>query len=995
MSTPTIFEACQPRPDILAHTLTEADFAADLAKVLNGAAPPLYQNPAIFFANTHPTRGLKNLLSNIFGRLAMQKSTVSSIFRLNTNYGGGKTHALIALAHVANGMQGVANIAEFIDPALVPKTPIVVAAFDGENADPANGRLLAPGLAAHTPWGELAWALGGWEGYESVRRSDETGAAPGAETLQRLLDLNPSLILMDELAVYLRKAQAVNPAAGLQLTPFLTDLFKAVEHAKCSALVYTLAVGKTDAKGIDAFAQENEKIARVMTELESVSGRKATLLDPTEEDETVLVLRRRLFEKIDPELGRKAVDAYIRLWNVEKEKLAQDSQHLQTRDKFYAGYPFHPELMDTLTEKTATIGNFQRVRGMLRILSRMIERLWQKQQPAHALHLHHIDPSFSPIRQEILTRWKQDSFTAALKADIAATEGDAPALSEQIDADRYVGLAPYAENAARAIFLHSLAFNEDLKGATKMQLRYSILGPESEIIHIDDAIRLLTQESAYLDDRPNHPLRFLSEPNLNQIIRQKEAQVNFEDVRRTLNLKIQDSFKTDVFNAIFFPSASTAVPDNMEKPVLAVMGHQGTSIRGNTVAIPDLVKTIFRYKSQNREPRLNLNNIVFLVAEEEQIENMQSAMRYNMALQDLVNNREALEGLAPHQREELKKRKDQSETNLAIAIQRCYRHLFYPGKKMDENSSVPLVHAAIEIPTSADKPGKGQEQIISVLKKLRRRGSGADSAEFMSLRTSLKRGIATTLQLFEDYRQDPGLNMLEDESVLAAWIRTRVKNGDFIYRENDLIWSKDDAEACVRISPDAELMTINYARDNKIWPKQKPTQPEPSPPVDPGPTPTPQHGVNERPIKTVVYTGLVNEAISNAWAMARQNKFKAIAEVQISMSEPEKFFILLGLLNFMQNCQKYVPELSITCANNAGDAFDINYAGSFGGAGELKEFLQPRMRAAAQTDGELVCVLKFAPAISVDEDRENDMKTRLASISEAQITLTLTAREEE
>ena len=156
MDLPTLFDLCEPRPDVLAGNIAESDFAADLAQVLRGDAPDDYKDPVRFFANTHPTRGLKDLLRNVCLRLTGQSEQVSSIFRLDTNYGGGKTHALIALTHAARGMQAVANAAEFIDPALLPRKPVRIAAFDGENADPANGRLMGEGIRAYTPWGELA-----------------------------------------------------------------------------------------------------------------------------------------------------------------------------------------------------------------------------------------------------------------------------------------------------------------------------------------------------------------------------------------------------------------------------------------------------------------------------------------------------------------------------------------------------------------------------------------------------------------------------------------------------------------------------------------------------------------------------------------------------------------------------------------------------------------------------------------------------------------------
>ena len=172
-SLPGLFEICAPREDILQGALTEADYAADLAQVLKGTAPKSYQDPAIFFSTTHPTRGLRNLLSNVCLRLGGKKDQVASIFRLDTNYGGGKTHALIALAHVARGMQGVATIDEFLSPALVPSTPVHVAAFDGENADPVNGHAVGDGIRAYTPWGEIAYALGGAPAYNLIRNSDE------------------------------------------------------------------------------------------------------------------------------------------------------------------------------------------------------------------------------------------------------------------------------------------------------------------------------------------------------------------------------------------------------------------------------------------------------------------------------------------------------------------------------------------------------------------------------------------------------------------------------------------------------------------------------------------------------------------------------------------------------------------------------------------------------------------------------------------------------
>ena len=263
----TLFEICSPRPDILKGDIRESDFAADLAQVINGTAPPEYTLPNKFFANTHPTQGLKALLKTVCQRL--QGVGGSAVLRLDTQYGGGKTHSLIALTHAAQGMQGVENIQEFIDHELVPTTTVRLAAFDGENADPVNGRPLGDGLRAYTPWGELAYGLAGVAGYEKVRQSDIEKVAPGAATIQELFGNQPVLILLDELSIYLRKIKGRKEQD--QLTPFLTALFKAVSSSAKACVVFTLAVGK-EGKATDAYSQENEFVAEKLDEATKVAG---------------------------------------------------------------------------------------------------------------------------------------------------------------------------------------------------------------------------------------------------------------------------------------------------------------------------------------------------------------------------------------------------------------------------------------------------------------------------------------------------------------------------------------------------------------------------------------------------------------------------------------------------------------------------------------------------------------------------------------------------
>ncbi|MGH7906433.1 MAG: ATP-binding protein [Candidatus Binataceae bacterium] len=677
----TIFDLCEPRSDVIKGDIAKADFAADLAQVIKGAASREYLRPELFFANTYPTRGLKSLLANVCARLSGKPGEVAAVFRLGTSFGGGKTHALIALVHAANGMRGVSNSAEFIDSSLVPQSRVRIAAFDGDNADPANGRKMSDDVLAFTPWGEIAYLLAGKAGYERVRRSDEEAVAPGAETLQELFGGEPALILLDELSVYLRKVQRL-PQAREQLAAFLTSLFKAVESSPQAAVVYTLSIGK-DGRSGDAYSEESQFIADRMAEIESVSARKATLLNPTEDDETVRVLRRRLFDRIDDRGAAELINAYRECWNSNREALLPDATRPETIDALRASYPFHPDVLATLTGKTATLATFQRVRGMLRLLAGTVACLWNtRPADATAIHLHHIDPGFAPIYEEITTRLQQRAYVPAIRNDIVAAEPGRKALAQEIDDAHYRGMPPYATYAARAIFMHTLAYNDQLKGVTPEHLRYSILGPETDISFIDDARKRFFEDSSYLDDRPIAPLRFLVEANLTQIIRRQEDHADSGEVRAQLNDRIKRIFGGNSFEMIPFASGEWEVPDDAGdgRPRLVVMSYDAVTAGAGVESVPGLVARIFARKNADGNAFRELrNNLLFVVADQDKIGEMRRAMIRRLALAEL-RKPERLGDLAEHQKAKILELEERSELDAALAIQQCYQHVFYPSR---------------------------------------------------------------------------------------------------------------------------------------------------------------------------------------------------------------------------------------------------------------------------------------------------------------------------
>ena len=976
VTVPTIFDTCHPRPDVLDGSIADADFAADLALVLTGRANAGYRDPVPFFANTYPTRGLKNLLANVCRRLSGAGDAAAAIFRLDTSYGGGKTHGLIALSHAAKGMDGVPNTEEFVDPSLLPKGTVRVAAFDGENADPVNGRSLGGGVLAYTPWGEIAHALAGKPGYERVRKSDEQRTAPGAETLRSLFGDEPTLILLDELSVYLRKVIGIPTARG-QLTAFLTSLCKAVENAPNAALVYTLAIGK-DGLATDAYSEENQIVADHMAEIEKVSARKATLLNPTEEDETVHVLRRRLFESIDDTTAIASIDAYQKLWAAHQDRLSGDAAQPETVEMFRAGYPLHPDVLHTLTSKTATLANFQRVRGMLRLLARTVARLWeQRPADATAIHLHHIDPSHEPVRQEIITRLGQSAFQPAITHDVAARSAGHPALAEEIDAKNHKGLPPYAAYVARTIFMHTLAYNDQLKGLAVEELRYSTVGPMVDLSFVDEARKEFTTESSYLDDRPAAPMRFLAEANLSQIIRREEQHVDPSEARAQLNDRIRGIFSGTRFETICFPGGPFDVPDEVGngRPKLVVFAYDGLVIGETIDEVPTLIATVHaRTGAEGSALRVLRNHLVFVAADELAKEPMQRRMRLRLALQRLKDPGR-LVNLADHQQEKIRDLEAKSEQELAIAIQQCYRHVFYPSRDRLGTKGIDLAHTAVDMPSASAQPGDGQRQIARALrdlKKLRFPDDQPDAPTYVRDRTPLRKGEMTTRALRNEFRRDPTLPILLGDDIFIKGVRLGVEQGDYIYKRGDLLFGKGDPLAEIQIDEQAVVMTMVFAKKKGVWPRPKP---DPDPPPKPGPKPPPPPPPPP-PAQEFSAEGVLRDALSQLWEKARANQADAIGTLTIRMFEAGDAFRLLSAVGAVSGAEKEVA-LEGSYETQDGGTFEWEFRGPVSDAQPVKEFLDAQIRDAASNSLKSSFALDFADGLKMTGDAADKLADRL------------------
>jgi hypothetical protein len=792
-----------------------------------------------------------------------------------------------------------------------------------------------------------------------------------------------------------------------QITAFLTALFKAVESSPKACVVFTLAIDQ-EGKAGDAYQKENQKIAQIVAdildELESVAARKATLLDPTEEDETIHVLQRRLFESIDTDGTEKAVTAYKQIWAANESVLPTGAAGPDAVESFRKHYPFHPEVLHTLRSKTATLKDFQRVRGMLRLLARTVADVWEsKPEDAHAIHLHHISLKNKDIRQEIFTRLSQGDYAPAVSGDVETPENEAPSIAQQIDKDAYAGLPPYTTYLARTVFIHTLAFNQKLQGIDRTGLRYSMAGPALDISFIDDAAQRFIQESGYRDDKHDTILRFLTDINLNQLIR-REARDNVDSdaVRNELNDKIRTIFHSAMssFDLALFPATPQDVPDdaNANKPVLVVIGYDAASIGAGGVEVPDLVERLYLSKGASNEYRKNRNNVVFLVVDETNRQPMLDAMRRQLALENL-RKPDRRQMLQPHQQQKIDELYQTSKHAVAVTIQGAYRHMFYPSKDRVDGASVDLAHSAIAKDESSADPGKGHkpvERLLRNLSKLRVSDDDPDSPDYIRDKTPLKNGKISVAELRREFRRDPGLPILVGNDVFIRGIRNGVDHGDYVYQKGDLLYGQGDPYASIDVDENAFVYTAEYAREHNIWPRM----PEPE---DTGGTEVREPGTetgSEGPtlppepspaqVSSFGHSGTLKECLTRLWEQRRNGAPVQVESMTLSFGEHSDAFRALVVVGGVANSDKRI-RLDGSYETPNASSFEFDFNGQLQDAQVVKEFIETQFRAAREADLSMAVTMIFHQPLDVGGDSAKSVRDGLTRLGLSAANVTLTA----
>jgi hypothetical protein len=802
---------CVPRPDVLAGGMSDNQFAAQLDKVVRDPAGyEVYADADRFFDLTYPTSGLKQLLSKTFGRLtgALGDDGDHGVLRAETSFGGGKTHSLMAVYHLAKGARP-ANLGDFINTALLPSGAVNVAAVVGDALDPVNG-LTTDGLTSYTLWGEVGAQLGA-NAHEALAESDLQRTAPGTETLRKALAGKPTVIIIDEIAQHLRQvsesgSEDVRRSAG-QVPVFLKNLFELAMGDPGVVVIISLASSG------DAYAKETGELGEILdtaaattakahSESTSVLSRSGRVIQPATDSEIAEILKRRLFESIDPAAAKEAGEAYRGLYEQIADTVALSGgaeSPSQYGDAVAASYPFHPETIRVLDKRLGSIPNFQRARGALKLLADVLADLWQAERDPEVINVADISLGHLAVLNHLTVGIDRAAFSGVAKVDLAGPDSHCHA----VDTTRFPGKPPFATRAATTVFLHSLEMRSGVgAGRSEYVLGTLRVGEDPEILDeaLSDAERVcwhLTYDGTRW--------RFHTEPNVNKIVEDGKRDIPSTRVTEETKALIAKSFTSDAgVTAVVFPTSPASVPDEPRLRVVA-FDYDHVSVEGpSSATAPHQVIEMRDRAGAAGSLRSYRNAVVFVVADTGAVEDLKDRVRSQLALEALVTEPARLATFADEVKNKVRAMYDDSGLNARIAVTRCFKHVYYPVK---DASSDHLAHR--ELP-AAQKGDTAKSVVRTVRELLVNEGKVRTEpipTNWLRQRAWDKPESTTTKKISDWFWKDQSALLLLDTTLLTDAIKKGIANDGWVYYDTltEKAYSATSATPAIQLADTAEL----------------------------------------------------------------------------------------------------------------------------------------------------------------------------------------------
>ena len=682
-------EVVTPHADVASGQYQQAEFAADLWQVHLGEGTEEYRDPGEFFRRTFLTDSLRRLLASAAQRLGGHGG--DPVVQLQTNFGGGKTHSMLALYHLfsgipareLSGMDEVLAEAGGDTPSAVRRVVLV-----GNRISPGNPVTKEDGTEVRTLWGELAWQLGGKEAFERVRADDERATSPGDMLRELLNEYGPCLVLIDEWVSYARQLHddADLPAGSFETQfTFAQALTESVRVTGNCLLVISLPASDTSDSGSPHTEADDVEVGGLrgrgaLDRLRNVLGRVDSPWKPASAEESFEIVRRRLFEPLAGAGAFKQRDltarAFADLYRQQQMEFPSECRTADYERRLQAAYPIHPEIFDRLYTDWSSLASFQRTRGVLRLMAAVIHSLWERGDRNPLLLPSTIPIDDDRVRNE-LTRYLSDNWTPVIDKDVdgpgslpVAIDGSAPNLGK-LSATRRVARTVYLGSAPMTAAAH--------RGIDDGRVKLGCVMPGEAPAVFGDALRRLAAEATYLyQDGPRQ--WYSTQPTVTKLAEDRAQLLrNADDVARELEDRLKQDLRAggDFERIHTLPSSGADVPDDLEARLVVLSAEHPCSREPDNAAEAAAREIL---ETRGNTPRLFHNTLVFLAVDSVRYQDLDEALRRHLAWKSILQEKEEL-NLDPHQTRQAETQSKAADDAVTARVPEAYQWLLVPGQE--------------------------------------------------------------------------------------------------------------------------------------------------------------------------------------------------------------------------------------------------------------------------------------------------------------------------
>ncbi len=554
------YKVVTPRKEVReGRSFNPDEFAIALDQVVTGKGPEDYRDPAQFFSRTYFTRALTDYAGMVLKRLEGETANTAPVLTLITQFGGGKTHTLTALYHMANAGEtadAYTGVSELIKRAGLKTVPHArVAVFVGNAWDPQEGK--------ETPWIDVARQLAGEKGLAALGTAVKK-SPPGTEAMGKVFEAagEPVLVLFDEVLNFVNRHRGM----AEHFHAFLQNLTVAMTGTTHGAAVISLPRSQVEMTDWDH--QWQEKITKVVR-------RVAKDLISNDETEISEVVRRRLFQDLGKDRARKQVAKAFADWCFERraqlpaEWTAVDTATSESKAKealqarFEACYPFHPATLSVFQRKWQTLPQYQQTRGTLAMLAQWISWAYRdgfthaRKEPLITIGSAPLE--VSEFRSVVLGQLGESRLIAAIDADIAGSQAHCRAL----DADTKGPLRSIHQRVGTTILFESSGGQVD-KVAHLPELRFAIGGPEVDTTSVDTSALTLESKAYYIRKVGSDGFRIHHKPTLKKVVSDRKASLDEDketkpEIQKLVKNEFEKGRSTPI---VYFPSDGSEVQDS-------------------------------------------------------------------------------------------------------------------------------------------------------------------------------------------------------------------------------------------------------------------------------------------------------------------------------------------------------------------------------------------------------------------------------------------------